>query len=125
MDAIAQRIANERPRDKAQEAMDAFDQDQSIRAAEAKDAEADFDRAMTRQQIKDFKARTNKPPYVPGNGMNADEAWTAGNTIMAQKDKKQKTHHKKEKESNESEDEEEQEPQHKHKSHTQKKHHKK
>jgi len=43
---------DEKPKDKAQEAMDAFDQDKSIAAANAKDEEEEFDRAMTREQIK-------------------------------------------------------------------------
>lgn len=112
--------------------MDAFDDDKAIKAAEAKDAEGDFDRAMSRQQIKDFKARGERPPYTPGNGMNSDESWTAANTVMAQKEKKGKSHHKKhqhhlEKEEPEQNEEEKQEEATKthHKSHAQKKQHKK
>ena len=49
MDAIANKIMDDKPHNKAQDAMDAFDDDKAIKAAEAKDAEGDFDRAMSRQ----------------------------------------------------------------------------
>lgn len=93
MDAIANSILDAKPHDKADDAMEAFDQDRSIKAGEAKDAADEYDRAMSRQQIKDFKARGERPPYTPGNGMTSDESWAGANTVMAQKEKK--VHHKK------------------------------